>query len=370
MLSPSTVHDLASGRRSGPAAGLLRGALSLLELPVAWYVRRRNSAFDQGRSTIHRVDAPVISVGNLTVGGTGKTPLVAWLARHLQEQGRGAVLISRGYGSSGGQENDEARELAARLPGVPHLQNPDRVAAARLAVEQHPGSVLILDDAFQHRRIHRDLDIVLLDALSPFGFDHVLPRGLLREPVEGLRRAHAVVLSRANLIDQAARAEICERVRQLAPAAIWAEAIHAPQALLSHDGSSQPTDGLHGKRVAAFCGIGNPAGFRRTLEIAGAEIVAWREFADHCVYNAGQIASLEAWARSSSAERIVCTHKDLVKIPRDELGGLPLWALVVGLQFTAGEIAFAELLATLTAIAGNPHAKAQRRKGEESGFAP
>jgi tetraacyldisaccharide 4'-kinase len=370
MLSPSALHELASGKSGGPAAALLRGTLAILELPTAWYVRRKNRAFDQGRSAVHRVDAPVISVGNLTAGGTGKTPLVEWIARHLQEQGKGVVLISRGYGSRGGRENDEARELAAKLPGVPHLQNPDRVAAARQAVADHPGSVLILDDAFQHRRLHRDLDIVLLDALSPFGYEHLLPRGFLREPVDGLQRAEAIVLSRANLVDEAARTAIRERVNQLAPAAVWAEAIHAPQELRCHSGESIPIETLRGRRIAAFCGIGNPAGFRRTLELAGAEIVAWREFADHCPYNAGQIASLDVWARDSAADLLICTHKDLVKIPRRELGDKLLLALVVGLEFTAGEMEFQELLAKPMTSEDKPHAKAQRRKEEGSDFAP
>jgi tetraacyldisaccharide 4'-kinase len=349
MYLPSAMHGLASGKRSGIAAGLLRGALSLAELPVAWYVRRKNRAFDEGRTPVHRVAAAVISVGNLTAGGTGKTPLVEYIARRLQAQGKKAVLISRGYGSARGKENDEARELAEKLPGVPHLQNPDRVAAARQAAQEHPGSVLILDDAFQHRRLHRDLDVVLLDALCPFGYEHVLPRGFLREPIEGLKRADAVVLSRANLIDDAARTAIRLRVAQTAPGAIWAEAVHAPQELRSHCGASTPIETLRGRRVAAFCGIGNPAGFRRTLELAGAEIVAWREFADHCPYTAAQIASLEIWARDSAADLLVCTHKDLVKIPRDELGGKPVWALVVGLEFTAGEQALGDKLASVAA---------------------
>jgi len=353
MFSPSAIHDLASGRRPGWSATMLRGALSLLELPVAWYIQRKNRAFDEGRTAVQRVDAPVISVGNLTAGGTGKTPLVEWIARRVQEQGKKVVLISRGYGSKGGQANDEARELAARLPELPHWQNPDRVAAAKTMVQQYPGSVLLLDDAFQHRRLHRDLDIVLLDALCPFGYDHVIPRGLLREPVEGLKRADVVVLSRANLIEDAQRADIRQRVATLAPQASWAEAVHAPQELRSYSGKSSQVDSLRGQRIAAFCGIGNPAGFCRTLELAGAEIVAWREFADHCPYNAGQIASLEVWARDSGAELLICTHKDLVKIPRDELGDKALWALVVGLEFTAGQSEITALLEAHTSRTGN-----------------
>lgn len=353
MFPPSTLHDLASGRSRGLTAAVLRSALSLLESPVAWYVRRKNRAFDECRATIHHVDAPVISIGNLTAGGTGKTPLVEWLARRLQEQGKQVVLISRGYGSKEGRKNDEARELAARLPNVPHLQNPDRVAAARQAVAEHPGSVLILDDAFQHRRLHRDLDIVLLDALCPFGYEHVIPRGFLREPVEGLNRADAIILSRANLIGDAAKGAIRQRVAQLAPRAIWAEAIHAPQELRSHSGHSIPIETLRGRRIVAFCGIGNPAGFRRTLELAGAEIVAWREFADHYPYNAGQVRSLEVWASESNAEMVVCTHKDLVKLPMEGLAGKPLQALVVGLNFIAGQAELEGLLAARTAKIGN-----------------
>lgn len=345
MFSPSTLHDIASGRRSGWGPDMLRGALALLELPVAWYARRKNRAFDEGRSAVHRVAAPVISVGNLTAGGTGKTPLVEWLARTLQAQGKSVALISRGYGSLPGKDNDEARELAAKLPGVLHLQNPDRVAAAQQALEQQPGSVLILDDAFQHRRIHRDLDIVLLDALAPFGFEHLIPRGLLREPVSALSRADIVVLSRANLIDGADRQEIRERVIAFAPRAVWAEAIHAPRELRSNDGSSLSIDWLRDKRIAAFCGIGNPAGFRRTLEIAGADMVAWREFPDHCHYNVNHLAGLNSWARETNSAAIICTHKDLVKLPHDQIGGLPLLALVVGLQFTAGEQAVVTKLA-------------------------
>ena len=129
---------------------------------------------------------PVISVGNITTGGTGKTPMVAWLARWFRNQDVRVALVSRGYRAEAEGQNDEARELATLLPDVPHLQNPDRVAAARIAIDELETQLIILDDGFQHRRIHRDLEIVLIDALQPFGFGHVLPRGLLREPLRGL----------------------------------------------------------------------------------------------------------------------------------------------------------------------------------------
>jgi tetraacyldisaccharide 4'-kinase len=346
MLAPSTLHDLASGQRRGFAAALFRGVTGVLEMPVRWYVQRKNRAFDEGRRVAHRVAAPVISVGNLTVGGTGKTPMVEWIARWLQQHDKQVVFISRGYGSEQGHANDEARELALKLPDVPHLQNGDRIAAAQQALAEHPGSVLLLDDAFQHRRIARDLDIVLLDALAPFGFEHVLPRGLLREPVEGLRRAQVVVLSRANLVGEEEREAIRVRVARLAPAAAWVEAVHAPTKLLSHSGIEESLSHLEGKRVAAFCGIGNPAGFRRTLEQSGAAVVGWKEFPDHCAYDKSQLAAISALAAECRAEIIVCTHKDLVKIPHEVLNNLSLHALVIGLQITQGEAALAAALQT------------------------
>ena len=169
--------------------------LRAAEVPYTFEVKRRNRAFDSGRKASERVSVPVISVGNLTLGGTGKTPLVEWVAlaaaaRYPRDH-RQPRLRRRS-----GRQNDEALELELRLPDVPHLQNPDRVAAAQTAIEEFECQAIVLDDGFQHRRLVRDLDIVLIDALEPFGFGHVFPRGTLREPLEGLKRAHAVALSR------------------------------------------------------------------------------------------------------------------------------------------------------------------------------
>ena len=185
MLRASTFRELVSGRKSGPVAKLLRGVLRLVEFPYTWAVNSRNRRFDDGRLPVEKVGVPVVSVGNLTLGGTGKTPMVQWLARWFQNHGLKVSLISRGYKSAGGAKNDEARELEQQLPGVAHWQNPDRVSAARVAISEFGTEVILLDDAFQHRRIARDLDLVLIDALEPFGFGHIFPRGTLREPLAG-----------------------------------------------------------------------------------------------------------------------------------------------------------------------------------------
>jgi len=232
LLSPAQFRDVVSGQRRGLGAAGLRGLLRLGESPYSWAVRLRNYRYDFLKSASFAVGVPVVSVGNLTMGGTGKTPMVEWIARWLKEHGLRVVLISRGYRSKDGAGNDEALELEQKLPDVPHLQNPDRVAASRIAIEEHDAQVILLDDGFQHRRLRRDLDLVLLDALEPLGYGHVFPRGMLREPKSGLRRAHVVCLTRADLVTHNERLDLREEVGRLAPLADWLEAAHSPRTLL------------------------------------------------------------------------------------------------------------------------------------------
>ena len=156
------------------------------------------------------------------------------------------------------------------------------------AIEQFGCQLILLDDGFQHRRLARDLDIVLLDASAPFGFEHVFPRGMLREPIDGLERADVVCLTRADFLDAAERAAIRERVAAIAPRAAWCEAVACGERVAERaSGQTSPIEMIAGRRVAAFCGIGNPAAFRRTLEASGARVVWWREFPDHHAYSAG-----------------------------------------------------------------------------------
>jgi tetraacyldisaccharide 4'-kinase len=221
------------------------------------------------------------------------------------------------------------------------------VAAAELALEEFDCQAIVLDDGFQHRRIGRDLDIVLVDALEPFGFEHVFPRGTLREPVAGIGRAGVVVLSRADMLGQADRDKIRDRVRRHAPTAIWAEVTHAPRWLVNWGGREEPLESLLGKPVAAFCGIGNPAGFRHTLETCGWQVASFREFPDHHRYDRADVGSLTEWAAELEAAAVVCTGKDLVKLGVDSLGGHPLWAVDIGLEFLLGRADFEAKLAGL-----------------------
>ncbi len=350
MLSGVLFREIVSGQKKGLVAGVARAVLRVLETPYRWEIGRRNARFDRNTAAAALIAVPVISVGNLTVGGTGKTPFVAWLAEWFAGQVMPVTIISRGYGARGGEQNDEALELAARLPRVPHLQNADRVAAARAAVAEQARQVLILDDAFQHRRIGRDLDIVLLDALEPFGYGHLLPRGLLREPIESLARADVVGLSRSDAVSEERRREIRDCVRQHAPRAAWLELEHRPQRLVSTSGAIVEFRELVGQRVAAFCGIGNPAGFRHTLAACGLDVADLLELPDHCAYNAGEMLRIEQWIRSLDVTDVVCTRKDLVKIPRGEMAGKRLLAVDVRLEITEGRETLEMLLVELARL--------------------
>jgi tetraacyldisaccharide 4'-kinase len=344
----TAFRDLVSGRRRGIGAAVLRGLLRLAEVLYTAVVRWRNRRYDRSPTAAQRVGATVVSVGNLTLGGTGKTPLVQWIAEWLQARDVRVAVVSRGYGADeAGKGNDEAWELRWLLPDVPHVENPDRVAAAKEAIRLFNSQVIVLDDALQHRRIARDLDVVLLDALEPFGFGHVFPRGTLREPVEGLRRAGVVVLTRADLLSPKQRDEVWRTVHKHVPTALCAEAIHAPRELLSADGQEMPLELIRGQRVAAFCGIGNPAGFRHTLEACGCTIAGLREFSDHHHYTPTDIDSLVNWSHELGASAVVCTCKDLVKVRSERIGSRPLWAVRVEMQFQMGQESFESRLQEL-----------------------
>jgi tetraacyldisaccharide 4'-kinase len=353
MWRPQEFRELVSGRRRGLAPSAARAALRLAEIPYTAAVRWRNSRYDAGRAAAHRVEVPVVSVGNLTLGGTGKTPMVEWIARWLRQQGVRVCLISRGYGADDGARNDEALELAQKLPDVPHLVDPDRVRAARAAIRERACQVIVLDDGFQHRRLARDLDVVLLDAFEPFGWGHVFPRGTLREPVAGLVRAGAIALSRADAASPEERRAVRATALRHAPGAVWMEVIHAPRSLLSASSKEIAVESLAGRPVAAVCGIGNPAGFWHTLARMGCQVVARREFPDHHRYRPDEIRSLATWADGLGVEAVLTTHKDLVKIGFENLGRQPLWAVRIGLEFLAGQAEFEALLRPLLPVGGN-----------------
>ncbi len=341
----------------GPGLGIVRAVLTAASVPYGLAVRARNRAYDQGRREVRRATVPVISVGNLTAGGTGKTPMVAWLAEQLKDRCRVAIL-SQGYGRDKRSGVDDENLMLARMaPDAALVVNADRVAGAEEAVGVHGAEVLILDDGFQHRRLARDLDIVLVDAVQPFGGGRLLPRGLLREPPGELKRADFIVLTRSDLVGPGRIGRIRGEFRRYAGGVPIALAEHRPTGLRRVDaagdaegdvalegdapaeggvplGGDIPLRGLREGRWAAFCGIGNPEGFRRTLEQLGAQLVRFDGFPDHYRYAEAELRELVERAAAAGCEGVLTTEKDATKVGRLLAGQrlIPVLALRVGME--------------------------------------
>jgi tetraacyldisaccharide 4'-kinase len=342
---------IISGEQSGMGAAFLRGAMRLVEPIYTAVVASRNGFYSKGVIPSNRAARPVVSVGNITTGGTGKTPVVRWLADRVRQRGMHPAILLRGYKSQPGQRSDEEQLLDdllnppdGRAPIIIEA-NPDRSVGAQAVVRQHPEvDVFILDDGFQHRQLQRDFDLVLIDATNPFGFDHVLPRGLLREPLGGLARASAFLLTR---VDQALPGTVQDchgEIRRHAPAAPIYQCRHASAAVVcEEDGRtvSQPIERLRGKRVFAFCGIGNPDSFQRQLATNGATIVGRHAFGDHHHYEQVDIEQLQRDAAASGAEALVSTEKDWVKLSRlrdgSSRGELPVWRVRLEVEFVGDD---------------------------------
>lgn len=284
-----------------------------------------------------RLACRVVSVGNLSVGGSGKTPAAAWIAARLHERGHPVVLASRGFGRAsrdpvtvvsdgrfvraGPREaGDEALLLAQHAPGVPVLVGRDRGVVGLRAIAAFGCDVLVLDDGFQHHRLERDVDVVAFDGAG-LGNGHVLPRGPLRESLVALRAADAILVVDGPLPEQDA-----ERIRAAAPGANWFAARRTPVSLRPLAGGARSAPAaLHGRRVGMIAGIASPGSFRRTLAALGAEVVAERVFPDHRRYRARDLADL------AGAGLWITTEKDAAKI-------LPRWVEVAEVQVLAIEL--------------------------------
>lgn len=334
------IDNVMSGQARDLLARLARVGLWSLE-PVYWTITQlRNRRYDRQEKYVQRISTPVISIGNITTGGTGKTPLVRWFAEWLLEHQISPAIVSRGYGSQPGQPNDEYRELKVWLPNTPHIQNPDRVAAANEAITAYEGSVILLDDGFQHRRLGRDLDIVLIDASRPFGYDHLLPRGLLREPVSALKRVDAVILTRVDQATDDTREAIRNRICQYVSPQKIAEVSFANSGWIDQYGNSSESPTL----AFGFCGIGNPSGFRAALERMDLQLVEFQVFADHHNYTRTEIDDLRQRAIQQGAATLVCTMKDLVKIRELGFDSFPVLASTIKAEFKSGQKMIEDLI--------------------------
>ena len=322
-------RELISGRRRGPGAWVVRALLRPAAALYGMVLRARNWYYDRWAFP-HWLDVPVISVGNLTVGGTGKTPMVIHLCRIMQQRGRKPAVLARGYKASREGLADELLLISVRVPGAVAIANPNRALAGEFAIQEHGAKAIILDDGFQHRRVGRDLDIVLIDATLPFGYGHILPRGLLREPLRGLARAELVIITRADRVDAAALRDIESTIRRHHPEVPILHAEHGPAGLFSFDGRRQePPQG----RIGAVAGIARPDAFAATLAGMGLRPAATWWFDDHHAYTPADLTSLVEWARREQLDALIVTEKDAVKLAAIEFDWpLPVLALRIDIR--------------------------------------
>lgn len=311
----------------------------------------RELLYGAGVLKSRRLPCPVIAIGNLTLGGTGKTPAVELAVRTLREAGIEPAIVSRGYGraSSGVQvvsdrqglrldprsSGDEPFLLAQRFPGVPVVVGENRFEAGRLCLERFRVQALVLDDAFQHRTLEKDLEVVLLNGRAPWGNGRLFPLGALREPLGALRRAHLVVVSRAPGADAFEKIlAVVRRHNQVSPVVRGEyEPVECWEVRAS--GSAGP-EVLRGRRLLAFAGIAHPQDFRRTLEQVGVRVTHFAEFPDHHWYSEEEVIHLAGQAGRSGAEGLVTTEKDWVRLSTLPSPSVPLWVLRIRLVLADG----------------------------------
>ncbi len=358
--------DLISKRRGGLLLDIARGTLMVLSLPYMLAVTIRNAYYDLVKRSARRVGRPVIAIGNITVGGTGKTPMAAYVTNLLEERNRKTAILLRGYkgkpvrfdhdrGDRGLTqwriESDEAMVLKRLCPRAAVIIDADRLAGARRAIAGGADAV-VLDDAFQHRRIGRDLDVVLIDATLPFGHGHMLPRGLLREPVSSLRRADVIVLTRSDEVDVSTQGMLTVEIRRASGGKPVVHAAHRINGFVDIEGRVVENADGSAMRAVIFAGIANFESFRHSVEGLGVQVLAAYQYPDHHDYSAEEIAAFPDVAANVDANVLLTTEKDAVKlVGRWPSEGCRLLALRLEIAFDAegAEVLTRAIDAVLTA---------------------
>ncbi len=371
------VIDVIEDRRRGPGAAMLRALLRVLSLPFKGIVQLRLWLY---RSRILRestLGVLVISIGNLTAGGTGKTPVTEKFARALHAAGRRVAILSRGYRSErppfferlkmrlagkpyrGGtrvvsdgknvlldsrEAGDEPFMLARNLPGVVVLTDKDRVRSGRLALDEFQADTLVLDDGLQYLHLKHRIDIVLVDRQSPFGNGYMLPRGTLREPPRNLRRASHIFITKSDGSDNS---ELISEIRRHNQRAEIVECAHRLTHVVSLSGERLELEFLRGKKIGALSGIARPESFHRLLRELGAEIVHESVFPDHHRFRTHELLGADRRAREAGAALLVATEKDAVRFPSPLATDLPAYFVRLEIEILSGHESWDQLVARL-----------------------
>lgn len=339
-------RELWEGKRQAPADRLLVAALLPASLVYALVLRTRAFLYRSGLFRSASLEGPVISVGNLSVGGTGKTPTAILLARLLLARGKRVALLSRGFGGPGDDRvrvvsdgesvllappgaADEPCLIARSVPGLIVVTGRDRHRAGLHVLEKYRPDLFILDDGFQHQRLRRDLDIVLVDAHNPFGNGFTLPAGLLREPVSALRRAGLVIRTRC---------DGSEENHQLRGIPTCRSSHRLVGVVPFEGGETSPFSHLAGRRGIAFAGIGDPKSFFAALRDRGLTIASTLVFRDHCRYDDGETGEIVQELERTGADYLITTEKDAVKLDSFVRPGVDRYAARLEIEILDPEI--------------------------------
>jgi len=338
-LNQSGYRKLIATEGGGFAQKLLRRFLQIVSVFYSGGVALRNLLYDRGWLRIRNADVPVISVGNITVGGTGKTPIVIRLADLLKQKNIPCAILTRGYKTGQGKFVDEPAILAKACPDARVVINADRFAGAGKAAAEFGAKALIMDDGFQHRKLARQLDIVAIDAMCPFGYNKLLPAGLLREPITALKRADAVVITRCNQTPGPRLEQLEKKLQMINPEITIAKSVHTPVCARMLKNKEISLDELKGKKIFAFCGIGNPEAFFDSLGELGVTIVGSKSYNDHHQYTKADIDDIFEEATYLNAELGLTTQKDWVKtaLLGSQKTDFPFAYLAIKLEFIEGE---------------------------------
>ncbi|HLF85616.1 MAG TPA: tetraacyldisaccharide 4'-kinase [Nitrospiria bacterium] len=340
-------RDVICKKRASVLLNILLLPLTLASYIFLGLIEARRFSYRIGLLKSNRLNCKVISIGNLTVGGTGKTPFVIFLAERLKQMGRSVAVITRGY-KAGSKEpislvsdkervllapsdaGDEAYLVASRLKGVPVIIGKDRHLAGEYALRSFQVDTIILDDGFQYLSLEKDVEILLVDSTDPAGNGYMLPRGILREPFSGLSRSNAIILTRA---DQADRLDsVVGDIKRYSDSIGIYYSRFKPVGLKEiRSGAEEGIGHITGKRLLLFSGIGNPRSFSQMIGRLGGEVVREMIFPDHHNYMIRELEQIELFASRNKIDIIVTTEKDGVKIAETPFGYLPIWALRVDL---------------------------------------
>lgn len=357
------LYKLVHGEKGGLLATVLLTLLRALSRVYGLGVAAKLGLYRRGILKRHKLACRVISLGNITVGGTGKTPTAQKLAAAIRDMGYRVVILNRGYRAgwkgevglvSDGQKiymtaaeaGDEAYLLAKSLPGVPVVIGRKRALTGDYAVEKLQAEVIILDDGYQHWQLERDLDIVLVDSQNQFGNSRLLPSGTLREPLSNLKRAHAFLLTKVDQSTDNARDNIRDTLSANNAEAIVVESVHSPRYFREIEQwykwvstADIPIEDAKEHKVLAFSAIGNPSSFEQTITDVGAQLVAAVRFPDHHDYSMAEMQAVMQRAVDAGADALVTTEKDAVKIPSEFIHSerpLPLFVLGIEVKFLSG----------------------------------